>query len=80
MSEIVHLDAYRRAIFRGTRGNPVWDPADIAECEAAIEREAYRQVYNRSIDRSRGQPVTEREAQRRASFWDGFDPDGGRAA
>lgn len=75
MSDVIHLEAYRKAIFRGSRDAPAWDPADIADCERKLRHDAAD--FRMARDRRK---LTQREASKRAAFWNGFDPNGGRAA
>lgn len=41
--QVIHMRAYQAAIFRGSRENPVWDRADIIECERNLRHPAVRE-------------------------------------
>ena len=60
-SEVIHLQAYRSAIFRGSRSNPDWLRTDIEMCERQQQSPQARRV----IERIAGQARAERDRRER---------------
>lgn len=79
--EVIHLRAYEAAIFRGSREKPIWDPADIAECERNLRHPAVRERLEEVALRARAERdwLDEQIRIAYATTATGFTP-GGNAA
>lgn len=81
MSELIHLEAYRRAIFLGSREKPEWRREDIEECERKMQHPAVRERIDEIGQRARDAADMRRVEVRRKAYLDPrFNPGGGPAA
>jgi len=64
--EVIHLEAYRSAIFRGSRDRPVWQRSDIEMCERQHQLPTVRRVIDRIAAHARADRDWHDEAVRAA--------------
>lgn len=72
---VIHMRAYQAAIFRGSRENPIWDRADIIECERNLRHPAVRE----RIAELRSRAVFDEPKIARTRMRFVTEPDGGEA-
>ncbi|MCD1589698.1 hypothetical protein K7H13_02845 [Qipengyuania citrea] len=64
--EVIHLEAYRSAIFRGSRDRPHWSISDIESCERQQQSRTVRRMIGLIAEQARaareGQVEVAREA------------------